>query len=476
MDQKYIVALELSGTQVKGALATVTPNALSDLAIPTVEAIVSEDNADCVQYGRVQNLINAAKCTSSVIQKLSHLPAIADCEICAAYVGLSGRSLASEQATATIELPSEQVITHEILKSLFIEASKMASPNKKVLRVLPRKYVVDSQTMLNPVGALGQRLRGDFTIVTCNPVNQRNLDLVLRERVNLNVEKYIVTPLAIADMTLTEEEKHLGCILVDMGAQTTTISIYKERALQYLATLPIGAHNITRDISQGLNMTIERAEAAKKEVGDAMAHTAKTPDETSKINSYVTARAYELVVNIMANLGYAGYDVKSLPAGFVLTGRGAKLHNFDSLLSNQSKLRVRFASVPSGIDFAPGTDVAPTDYISLLSVVLRVCQSHNFTNCAKQKETIAVEEPQPQPQPEPVRPVAQQPLAQVQPAEQPAEQRANWALDDPAPNADTTEADTQPKPKKNRRSFLDKIKNGLDRIMRSDGLDDDAQI
>lgn len=478
MDQKYIVALELSGTQVKGALASVGTAHPSDLAIPTIKAIVSEDNADCVQYGRVQNLINAAKCTSSVIQRLSDLPDLDNASICAAYVGLSGRSLGSEQATATIELPSEQIITQDTLRNLFKEAAKLATPNKKVLRVLPRKYMVDSQTMMNPVGALGQRLRGDFTLVTCNPVNQRNLDLVLKERVNLNVEKYILTPLAIADMTLDEEEKHLGCILVDIGAQTTTISIYKERALQYLATLPIGSHNITRDISQGLNMTMERAEALKCTIGDAMAQQSKGTDDNSRVNNYVTARAYELVVNIMANIGYAGYDTKTLPAGFVLTGRGARLANLDTLLTNQSKLRVRFASLPSNLDFSLDRNINPIDYISLLSIVVRVSQSPNFVNCVTPKE-----EPQPEEQPEEPAQVQASP-APAQTAETPAEEQkpaetktseaaVNWDIDDPVPNSTEDEGAEQPK---TRRSFFDKIKIGLDRLMRTDGLDGDAQI
>lgn len=491
MDKKYIVALELSGTQIKGSVASVDADPTTQIAIPTICAIVSEDSADCVQYGRVQNLINAAKCTSAVLKKLNKVPAIADGKIVAAYVGLSGRSLGSEQASAMIELPNETEISPEILKSLFVEASKRATPNKKVLRVLPRKYVVDNQSMLNPVGALGYKLRGDFTIVTCNPTTQRNLDMVLKERVGLNVDKYIVTPLALADMVLGEEEKQLGCVLLDLGAQTTTISIYKDRALQYLATLPIGSHNITRDISQGLNMTMERAETLKCTIGDAMAAPAKGTDETSRVNNYVVARAYELAVNIVANIGYAGYDTNALPGGLILSGRGSQLHNFDNLLANQSKMRVRSASLPDALDFDLERGIDPEEYLSLLAIVMRVSRSPKFTDC------VLFEPAQPEEIPVQPAPIVQQPQVQptvnTAPAPQPVnnpvatpttpDNNEKWANDDPLPedkitSSDDSDASTE-KAKKDRPSrpgFLDRIKNRWEQLMSSDGLNDDAQI
>lgn len=496
MDKKYIVALELSGTQIKGSVASVDADPTAQVVIPTICALVSEDSTDCVQYGRVQNLINAAKCSSAVLQKLNKVPTIADGKIVAAYVGLSGRSLGSEQASAMIELPNETEITPEILKSLFVEAAKRAAPSKKVLRVLPRKYVVDNQSMLNPVGALGYKLRGDFTIVTCNPTIQRNLDMVLKERVGLNVDKYIVTPLALADMVLGEEEKQLGCVLIDLGSQTTTISIYKDRALQYLATLPIGSHNITRDISQGLNMTMERAETLKCTIGDAMAPPAKGTDETSRVNNYVVARAYELAVNIVANIGYAGYDTTALPGGLILSGRGSRLHNFDNLLANQSKMRVRSASLPDVLDFNLDRSIVPEEYQSLLAIVLRVSRTRNFIDCVsfpQPEPEVVPEEPIPavhQPYvPPTVTPAPQQQPANItpQPVNKPvaphfpkADSVEKWTNDDPLPEEkNQTPDNNEPAPekiKKNRPGLLDRIKGKWERLISSEGLEDDAQI
>ncbi len=476
MDQKYIVAIELAGTQIRGALSTVN-NPTGMMPIPNIEAVAATSSDDCVQHGRVQNLINAAKCTSDVLRQLQSESMIADGKISRVYVGIGGRSLASEKVTASIVLPSEMVITHDILRNLFMEASKMKSPNRNVLKVLPRKYYVDNISMPNPVGALGRTLRGDFTLVTCNPVNQRNMDLVLGDRMNLKVEKYIVTPLALADMLLGEEEKQRGCMLVDLGAQTTTISVYKDRALQYIAVLPIGSHNITRDIAMGMNITMEKAENAKISLGDAQPDNSGN-DDTARINSYVAARAYELVINIIANIEYAGYTSADLPAGFILSGRGARLTNLDNLLAAQSKMKVRHASMPTTVNFAFNTASRDVDdYMSLVALVNRVSKSPNFISCVdfpQRKEEAPVMPPeevlQPAPKPQPETAV-QQPQAQ-----EPAEEK-DWEKDDDVP--ETKPEKKKPEkaaPHKGKRSLLDFMKEKMANILSNDGLDDDTQL
>lgn len=476
MDQKYIVAIELAGTQIRGALSTVN-NPTGVMPIPDIEAIAAKDSNDCVQFGRVQNLINAAKCTEDVLTSLQNESLIADGKINRVYVGIGGRSLSSEKVTASIVLPSEMVINQDVMRNLFMEASKMKSQNKNVLKVLPRKFFVDNNAMPNPVGALGRHLRGDFTLVTCNPVNQRNMDLVLGDRMNIKVEKYIVTPLALADMVLGEEEKQRGCMLVDLGAQTTTLSVYKDRALQYIAVLPIGSHNITRDIAMGMNMTMEKAEKAKLSLGDAQSDT-RGADETSRTNSYVVARAYELAINIIANIEYAGYTPADLPAGFILTGRGSRLTNFDNLLATQGKMKARFATMPSTVNFAFNTSACNVDdYMSLVALVTRVSKSPNFTSCVDfipRKEAAPVVS-------EPVSPVVTAPVVQEKEIARPQivddPDDKDWEADDEVPESEKPEVENNPKTTgKSKRSWLDKMKEKMTNILSQDGLDDDTQL
>ena len=105
MEQRYIVAVELSGSQIKGALASVDADGTQRL--PEVHGVAIEDQTGCVQYGRVQNLVQSAKTTSFVIQKLENLPAIKGGKIEYAYVALAGRSLGSMQTMAELTMPTE---------------------------------------------------------------------------------------------------------------------------------------------------------------------------------------------------------------------------------------------------------------------------------------------------------------------------------------------------------------------------------
>ena len=383
MDQKYIIALEFSGTQVKGALAKAPAAQGSPLAIPTVEAVAHEDKATCVQYGRVHNLIDAAKDASFVIQKLENSPKISQGKITAAYVGLAGRSLGSMRASAELVLATEQEITDDIVSRLIGEATKMVPGDKMALAVLPTRFIVNKQTTKSPVGSLGSKIKGEFTVVTCSPVNRRNLERVLDDRLRLPVKEFVVTPLALADMVLGEEEKQLGCVLVDLGAQTTTVSIYKDRALQHLATLPMGSNNITVDIATGLSHVKERAELVKIRQANALPEPVSPTDaDANRLNCYVQARVGEIIANVAAQIEFAGFKPADLSAGYILTGRGAKLKNMAKAFDAQTKMKARHASIPATVNIADPS-IEPADYASLIAIALAGAKAADMEGCVE---------------------------------------------------------------------------------------------
>lgn len=382
MDKTYVIALELSGSQVKGAAAALSKSyaPAQAAASVTIEAVACVDNAQCVQYGRVQNIIDATKHVNFVVRKLENSVAPLGGKVEGAYVGLSGRSLSSVQTMAEIELPSEMEVTDEIMTKLADQAADMAPVDKKVLKVMPRKFVIDSQAIANPVGTLGSRIKGEYTVVVCSPANASNLELVLRDRAQLPIKGFVVTPLAIADLSLGEEEKHLGVALVDIGAQTTTVAIYKARALQYLATLPIGSRHITLDIAHGINITEERAEMAKCTQASAAPGVQSATDDVGRANCYAQARMGEIIANVMAQISYAGYQPADLASGIVLTGRGAKLDGIEALVEDQCKMKVRFATIPASIAIDDHS-INPSDITSLIAITAEAARSCSDEGC-----------------------------------------------------------------------------------------------
>lgn len=143
----------------------------------------------------------------------------------------------------------------------------------------------------------------------------------------------------------------MGCMLVDMGAETTTVTIYRKGFLVYLATIPLGARNITRDLTH-LNLLEEKAEEIKVTSGSAMptqsaANLNLGGVKLSDVSAMVAARAEEIVANVVEQIEYAGLSEKDLPAGIICIGGGAKLSGMTDLLERQSGLPVRMGRLPA---------------------------------------------------------------------------------------------------------------------------------
>jgi cell division protein FtsA len=159
----------------------------------------------------------------------------------------------------------------------------------------------------------------------------------------------LVAPTALAKAVLTENEMRSGCALVDFGADTTTVLVYKNNILRYLSVLPLGGNNITHDITS-LQMEEEDAEKLKLQYGDALYEEeegTETPAvctsedgrtlEVALLNNIIGARAEEILANVWNQLQLSGYEDK-LFSGVVFTGGGANLKNLEKAFHKVSKI------------------------------------------------------------------------------------------------------------------------------------------
>lgn len=347
-----IVTLEIGSSAVKAGVCAFDPAAGTDAPM-TVLAVEEEPLVNCVRYGRIQNVEDVKAQTALVLRRLAARPEMAGDTIRGVYVGIGGRSMSTVQTSAELPLPGEQLISDSLIERLHNEAvASIDRTKREVFEILPLRYTVNGVATSRPVGTYGSSIGGDFTVIVCDPLNARNIDRVVIERLNLQVCEYEVRPLALAEAVLTQEEMTRGCMLADVGAETTTVVIYTQGALRYINTIPLGSRNITRDLAVGLGLTEERAEEVKLRVGNAVSEGSPTSADQIEIDSYVQARAGEIVANIDAYIGFAGLTPEDLRAGIVVTGRGARLRNFCRLLSEYRQMDVRMASVPAGVRIA----------------------------------------------------------------------------------------------------------------------------
>lgn len=391
MEQKHIIAIEIGSSKIKGALGSIDENgSLSVLAVKE-ERIV-----DSVRYGCIQNVDVMGNAVSQIVSSLESVPGIAPRKVKGVYVGIGGRSLSSTLVEESMTLPEETEITELIIDQIKEKVKATAIPERDIIDVLPCKYMVDKQAVSNPVGVFGQKLTAKMNIISCKPQIKRNINRLLSERLQLAINGNIVRQVAIADVVLTDNEKRLGCMLVDFGAETTTVSIYKDGVLQYLATLPLGSRNITRDIT-ATNCIEERAEEIKKVHGCAIVEPVSDGKKTTidgidtiEVNNYVQARASEIVANIIAQLNYAGYKPSELPQGFVVVGGGAKLRGFNTLLETNSAMKVR-SGAPVGMIRVIDPCIQSNEAVDVLAVLMAAARC-NPVECLEKPAVTETDE------------------------------------------------------------------------------------
>ena len=388
--ERYIVAFEIGSSKIRGAVGVVDNSGVVDIV-----ATEEEKLTDKVRYGCIQN-VEVSNALGRVVDRLEAYPRVDPREITGAYVALGGRSLQIKQVDVSISLPAEIEITRPLINDLMQQAAATIGSDRDVVDVVPVRFTVDNKAQNNPIGSYGQHLGARMSVVSCMPQIKRMLRRVIGERLGLDINGYITRPLAEAEMVLTGDERRLGCMFVDFGAETTTVAIYKGGAPVYLATLPIGSRNITMDLCS-LNYTEERAEDIKKSIGNAMPQegtkrrNAGDGIDSTEVNNYVHARADEIVANIMAQPEYAGMRDTDLPGGIVIVGGGSRLRGFNELLSQQSKMKVRIGAPTAAVRISDGA-VHGSDAVDVISIVVAAADMPG-SECVTHVEEVEEENP-----------------------------------------------------------------------------------
>lgn len=369
MDARYIAVLEIGSSKVKGAVARVDTDGNA-----TLVATHEVKTINCVRHGRVQNVQEVAARVEEVLRRLENDQAVAPRKIRRLRVALGGRSVCSVHTSVDVRLPAESEITAETIERLKRDAVTDLPADRSVLAVLPRSFNVDGAEVSKIVGMFGRNIHSEMTVILAAPDNRTNLDRVRMASPDIDgdiaVERiYVPRQLALARMALTPSEQQLGVALVDLGAETTTISIHRGGALQTLVTLPMGGRNITRDIAIGLSITEENAEYIKIAQASAIPDTQNdTPaGDAREINSYTQARAGEIIANVIHRIEQAGFKAAELPAGIVLTGRASRMRRMAELFETQTKMKVRIA--PADNSVRPGaTGADPVDSLDIMAL------------------------------------------------------------------------------------------------------------
>ena len=215
-----------------------------------------------IRKGQIVNIEEAAE---AVVESVEAAERMAGYSLTRAVVSISGPHLASQNSRGVVAVaePEGEINGDDVLR--VIEAAKAISlpSSREVIHVVPRYFTVDGQDGIkDPVGMSGVRLEVETHIVTGSTTAMRNLAKCVSE-VGADVQNLVAAGLSSAEAILTETEKELGVVLVDIGGGVTDVVVFIEGAPFYTVVLPIGAKNVTNDLAIGLRLSLESAEKIK---------------------------------------------------------------------------------------------------------------------------------------------------------------------------------------------------------------------
>ena len=333
--KQYIVTIEICSSKIVGTVGEKSSN--GSVSVIAIES--DRISTDCVRRGFVQNVEEAKSHMIDIIKRLeAH---ISPGRITGVYVGVAGRSLHNMPVELTLDLDPNQLISEDVINNIIARCRAM-SVDGEILDVVPCSYELEgNQEVRNPIGSYSGRIRAKMNLIVAKTTLKMNLQRVFD---TVKVKGFVITPLAVADKILTNDERQLGCMLVDFGAETTTVSIFKNDALRYIATLPMGSRLITLDITN-MNIIESKAEDLKITVGNALELEMNNEPvidgvKVTDVSNYVVDRVGEIGANIAEQINYAGMSVDDLAAGVTLIGGGSRLNGFSSFIEKTMKLKV----------------------------------------------------------------------------------------------------------------------------------------
>ena len=343
----FIVAIELGSTEITGIAGK--KNADGSL---NILAYSSEKSADCIKKGVIYNLDKTTQKLTSVIKGLENK---LQAGIKKVYIGVGGLSLRSVRNSENRQLGEDTRISQAIIDSMMQNNLDIPPLDYEILAVEPQEYKIGNNLLTEPVGTTANSIEGNYLNIIARPSVKQNIRQCL-SHTGYDIAGFAISPMATADAVLTTNEKRSGCALIDFGADTTTVSVYKNNILRHVCVIPLGGNNITKDIT---SKQIEEDDAELIKLRYASAYTEHKEGEEVQDSEFtidgkftiqsrilediVEARVNEILNNVFNQIKLSNYS-DSLMAGIIVTGGMANMPDIDKAITNITKIeKVRIA-------------------------------------------------------------------------------------------------------------------------------------
>jgi cell division protein FtsA len=333
---------------------------------------------------RKGQIVNLELAVSSIRRAIEEAEGIVNVPVESALIGVAGvhvRGLNS-RGGITVGARPRDIQRDDVRRA--IEAARGVSlpEDREVLHVLPQEFFLDRQDNIrDAIGMVGVRLEANVHIVTASGSATQNIVTAVN-RAGVRVDDTVLEPLACAEACLTQDERELGCCLLDIGGGTTDMVVFTGGVVRHTTSIPVGGDHVTNDLAVGLRTPMPEAERLKREHACAFRDLVKEdfPIEIASVGDrpprtifarmltdIAEPRVQEFLMLVRDELRRAGLE-SQIPAGIILTGGGAKLRGLVELAEHVFKLPVRVAA-PRGLA-EMSEEVSQPEYSTAVGLVL----------------------------------------------------------------------------------------------------------
>jgi cell division protein FtsA len=373
--ERHVVALDIGSTKTCALIGEMDDD--SGVKFAALGAAESKG-------WRKGQIVNLDLAVSSIRRAVEEAETIVGVPVESALIGVAGGHVRGVNSRGGITLGTRpRDIQRDDVRRAVEAARGVSLPeDREVLHVLPQEFSLDSQDNIrDAIGMVGQRLEANVHIVTASGTATQNIVTAVN-RAGVRVDDTVLEQLASAESSLTQDERELGCCLLDIGGGTTELIAYVGGVVRQTAAIPVGGDHFTNDLAVGLRTPVPEAEKIKRQHACAfralqkedfsieIASVGDRPPRTvyaRMLSEIVEPRAQELLMLVRDELRRGGID-SQIPAGIVLTGGGACLHGLVELAEKTFNLPVRVAN-PRGLS-EMSEEVERPEYATAIGLVL----------------------------------------------------------------------------------------------------------
>lgn len=333
---------------------------------------------------RKGQIVNLDLAVSSIRRAVEEAETIVGVPVESALIGVSGGHVrgVNSRGGITVGARPRDIQREDVRRAIETARGVTLPEDREILHVLPQEFFLDAQDNIrDAIGMVGVRLEANVHIVTASGTATQNIVTAVN-RAGVRVDDTVLEPLASAEACLTQDERELGCCLLDIGGGTTELLAFTGGVVRHTVAIPVGGDHFSNDLAVGLRTPIPEAEKIKREHACAwrellsqdypieIASVGDRPPRTifaRMLTDIVEPRAQELLMIVRDELRRAGLD-SQIPAGIVLTGGGAHLRGLTELAERIFNLPVRVA-VPRGLA-GMSDEVSRPEYATAVGLVL----------------------------------------------------------------------------------------------------------